>query len=150
MNGSLIASLRADGFTSGMAVEGSVNRAVFEAYVTHGLLPTLRPGDIVLMDKLSCHKPLTVKHAIESVGARLLFLPAYSPDFSPIELAFSQVKAFLRKVQTHTLDSLVDALARALNLVSAPLPKPTSMLSPFRMSINTSSFPFSAVDSVNH
>ena len=119
MNISLIASLRADGFTSGMMVEGSVNRAVFEAYVTKVLLPTLRPGDIVLMDNLSCHKTLSVRQAIESVGAHLLFLPAYSPDFSPIEFAFSKVKAFLRKLQAHTLDSLFATLTHALDLVSA-------------------------------
>jgi transposase len=119
MNVSLIASLGADGFTSGMMVEGSVNRAVFEAYVTKVLLPTLRPGDSVLMDNLSCHKTLAVKQAIETAGAQLLFFPAYSPDFSPIEFAFSKVKTFLRQVQAHTLDSLFDALAHALDLVSA-------------------------------
>jgi transposase len=118
MNVSLVASLRLDGFTTGMVVEGSVNTAVFEAYVTHLLLPTLRPGDIVLLDNLSCHKTLTVRKAIEAAGARLRFFPAYSPDFSPIAYAFSTVKAFRRKARAHTLATLSDALAAALDLIS--------------------------------
>lgn len=119
MNVSLIASLRLDGFSSGMAVEGSVNQAVFQAYITQVLVPTLRLGDIVLMDNLSCHKTLAVRQAIEAAGAELLFFPAYSPDFSPIEYAFSQVKAWLRTVRAHTLEALIDALTQALDQVSA-------------------------------
>ena len=118
-NVSVLASLRLDGFTTGMAIEGSVNTAIFETYVTQLLVPTLRPGDIVLLDNLSCHKTTAVREAIEAVGATLLFLPAYSPDFSPIEFAFSKVKAWLRKVSAHTLDALIDALAHALNRISA-------------------------------
>lgn len=118
MNVSLIASLRLDGFTTGMAIEGTVNTSVFEAYVTQLLLPTLRPGDIVLLDNLSCHKTAAVRQAIEAVGAKLLFFPAYSPDFSPIEFAFSKVKAFLRKTRAHTLDALIETLDLALNRIS--------------------------------
>jgi transposase len=118
MNVSLIAALRLDGFSAAMAVEGAVNTAVFNAYVTQVLVPTLRRGDIVLMDNLSCHKTSAVRAAIEGCGARLLFFPAYSPDFSPIEHAFSKVKATLRQLRAHTLDGLLDALSQAIDRIS--------------------------------
>ncbi len=82
------------------------------------MLPTLRPNDVVVMDNLSCHKTDKVRHLIEVVGAQLLFLPAYSPDFSPIEHIFSKLKAFLRRVKAQTLPALIDAIAQALDTIS--------------------------------
>jgi len=96
-NTSLIAALRLEGMTAPFVIEGSVNTAVFEAYIEHFLAPTLHLGDIVLLDNLSCHKTDTVRERIEARGAFILFLPSYSPDLSPIEQAFSKLKQFLRR-----------------------------------------------------
>ena len=79
-----------------MLLDGPINRDAFQAYVEQVLVPELRPGDIVIMDNLSSHKGLAVRHAIEAAGASLLFLPPYSPDFNPIENAFAKLKALLR------------------------------------------------------
>ena len=81
------------------------------AYVEQVLAPTLTPGDIVIMDNLPAHKPTAVRHAIEASGAELRFLPPYSPDFNPIEMAFSKLKAFLKKAAVRTIDDLWDAIA---------------------------------------
>ncbi len=80
-----------------MVTDGAMNGPIFLAYVRHFLLPTLQPGDWVIMDNLAVHKVIGVRTAIESVGAGLLYLPPYSPDFNPIEMAFSKLKALLRK-----------------------------------------------------
>ena len=80
-----------------MILDGAMHGAAFLAYVEQVLAPTLSPGDIVIMDNLPAHKPLAVRHAIEATGADLHFLPPYSPDFNPIEMAFSKLKAFLKK-----------------------------------------------------
>lgn len=116
-NITLIAGLRLDGMTAPLVIDGSVNANVFEAYVQQILVPTLRVGDVVIVDNLSCHKTEPVRQAIEQAGARLLFLPAYSPDFSPIEQAFSKLKAFLRRTRAQTLDTLIDAIGLALDTI---------------------------------
>ena len=91
-----VAGLRLTGLTAPMVLDGPINRDAFQAYVEQVLVPELRPGDIVIMDNLSSHKGLAVRHAIEAAGASLLFLPPYSPDFNPIENAFAKLKALLR------------------------------------------------------
>ncbi len=117
-NVSLIAALRLSGMDAPLVVEGSVNTAVFETYTEHILAPTLQPGDLVVMDNLSCHKTDTVCQLIEGRGASVLFLPAYSPDLSPIEQAFSKLKQFLRRVKALTFDALLGAIADALLTIS--------------------------------
>ena len=94
-----LAALRHDGLTAPMVVDGAINGELFLAYVEQELVPTLRKGDIVVMDNLSSHKVAGVKKAIESVGAQVLYLPPYSPDFNPIENVFSKLKTMLRKLK---------------------------------------------------
>ena len=92
-----LAGLTRHGMISPFVINGAIDRDAFEAYVKEGLVPELRPGDIVVMDNLSSHKGPKVRKMIEDTGAQLLFLPPYSPDFNPIELAFAKLKARLRK-----------------------------------------------------
>lgn len=117
-NVSLIASLRLSGMETGMVVEGAVNTAGFEAYVREILVPSLKPGDIVLLDNLICHKSPRVRGLVQACGCRLLFLPAYSPDFSPIEQAFSKIKQCLKRLAAQTLDTLFEAIRQALEIIS--------------------------------
>ena len=102
-----------------MIIEGAVNAVAFEAYLEHILVPSLSPGQIVVMDNLSAHKGARVRHLIEERGCQLLFLPAYSPDFSPIEETFSKIKAFLRRVGARTREALEEAIAQALETVTS-------------------------------
>ena len=101
-----LAALRHDGLTAPMVVDGAINGELFVAYVEQILLPTLKEGDIVVMDNLSSHKVAGVKKAIESVGARLVYLPPYSPDFNPIENVFSKLKTLVRKAKLRTRETL--------------------------------------------
>ena len=101
-----------------MAVEGSTNREVFEAYVEHALAPTLQAGRVVIMDNLCAHKPARVRELIEGRGCELIYLPAYSPDFNLIEEAFSKIKGMLRQAGARTKEALVDVLGEALSAVS--------------------------------
>jgi transposase len=101
-------------------IDGPVNREVFELYVEKVLVPELEPGDIVVMDNLSSHKGPAVRAMIRAAGARLLYLPPYSPDFNPIEKAFAKLKAALRKAAQRTVDELWDTIGR---LVDAFTPK---------------------------
>ena len=101
-----------------MSVEGATDGAAFEAYVKHFLLPTLKEGQVVVMDNLQVHKSTKVRKLVESVGASVLFLPPYSPDFSPIEEAFSKIKTILRRVEARTQETLVEAIGQALDAVS--------------------------------
>jgi transposase len=117
-NVTLIASLSATGMGQSMSVEGATDGAAFETYVEHFLAPTLKKGQIVVMDNLQVHKSKRVRQLIEGAGATVLFLPPYSPDFSPIEEAFSKVKSILRKAQARTHEALIEAIGRALNAVS--------------------------------
>ncbi len=95
-----------------MVLDGPINGDWFEAYVRQVLVPELRPGDIVIMDNLSSHKRAAVREMIEAAGARLRFLPPYSPDFNPIEKAFSRLKAMLRKAGERTVSGLWAAIGR--------------------------------------
>ncbi len=113
-NVSLLSGLTLEGMTAPLVVEGAVTTAVFEAYVQQVLGPTLRPGDIVILDNLAPHHAHSVEALIQARGARLLFLPAYSPDFSPIENAFSKIKQALRRLRAQTLETLINAIDLAL------------------------------------
>lgn len=105
-----LAALRCDGLTAPCVIDGPINRLSFEAYVAQVLAPTLKPGDIVIMDNLNSHKGDCVWRMIRDAGARLLFLPACSPDLNPIEQVFSKLKTLLRKVEARTVDTLWQAV----------------------------------------
>ena len=105
-----IAGLRQDGLVAPCVFNGAINGAAFLAYVEQVLVPTLRHGDIVVMDRLSSHKVAGVRQAIEGAGARLLYLPPYSPDLNPIEQAFAKLKALLRAKALRTVGALWKAL----------------------------------------
>jgi transposase len=107
-------ALRWHGMTAPMVLDGPMNGNAFLAYVEQVLAPTLRPGDVVIMDNLPAHKRSGVRVTIEAAGATLRYLPPYSPDFNPIENAFAKLKALLRKVATRTLDDLWNAIRDAL------------------------------------
>jgi transposase len=115
----VIAGLRNSGIVAPFVIDCPVNRAVFEAWVAHGLVPILRPGDIVVMDNLSSHKGPKVRELIEAAGAELRHLPPYSPDFNPIENAFSKLKALLRKEAARTIDALWAAIGRLVVLITS-------------------------------
>lgn len=119
MNTTLLSSLHPEGMGPSMAVEGATTREVFEAYVEHFLAPTLRPGQVVVMDNLGAHRPRRVRELIEGRGCELVYLPPYSPDFNPIEEAFSKVKHILRKIAARTKEALVGAMGRALDAIGA-------------------------------
>ena len=110
-----VGALRLEGMTAPMILDGPMHGAAFLAYVEQVLVPTLRPGDIVVMDNLPAHKPVAVRHAIEKAGAELRFLPPYSPDFNPIEMAFSKLKACLKKAAARTIHDLWEAIAHAID-----------------------------------
>ena len=110
-----LAALRTNGLTAPLVIDGAVNGDVFLAYVKQQLVPTLKPGDVVIMDNLSSHKNAGVREAIESVGASLLYLPPYSPDFNPIELAFAKFKWLLRSAAERTVDALWNACGKFLD-----------------------------------
>ena len=101
-----------------MVIEGATDAAVFRAYVKHVLAPTLRPGDIVVMDNLSSHKSSRADAIIRQTGAWTLFLPAYSPDFNPIEMAFAKIKDLLRKANARTYDQIWKSLGEICELFS--------------------------------
>ena len=112
----LVAGLRLDGMVAPMVLDGPINGDWFEAYVRNVLAPTLRPGDIVIMDNLSSHKRTAARDLIEEAGATLRFLPPYSPDFNPIEMAFSKLKALLRKAAERTVEGLWAAIGRLIDV----------------------------------
>ena len=114
----MISSVRLDGSTACMAIDGATTGEVFRAYVQHVLLPTLREGDIVMLDNLSAHKDAEALALILSVGAEVRFLPPYSPDLNPIEQMWSKVKAFLRAAKARTQEALFKAIAAALKTVT--------------------------------
>jgi transposase len=113
-----VAGLTLRGMIAPFVLSGPINRDAFEAYVGQVLVPELRPGDIVVMDNLSSHKGPHVRQLIEAAGARLLFLPPYSPDFNPIENAFARLKAMLRKAAERTVDGLWSAIGRIVETFS--------------------------------
>ncbi len=117
-NVTLLAALTPDGIGPAVTLPGAVDGAAFAAYAERVLAPSLRPGQIVVLDNLSAHKSERARQAVAAVGARLLFLPAYSPDFNPIELAFAKVKERLRAAAERTPEGLVAATAAAIDAVS--------------------------------
>jgi transposase len=110
----LTAGLRINGITAPKVLDGPTDGEAFRAYVEQAFTPTLHPGDIVIMENLPAHKVHGVREAIEAAGASLLYLPPYSPDFNPIEMAFSKLKAFLRAAAARTIPDLWQAIADAL------------------------------------
>lgn len=114
-----IAALRHDRITAPMVTEGPMNGEMFLAYVLAFLVPTLSSGDIVVMDNLAVHKVAGVAKAIEGVGARVLYLPPYSPDLNPIEQVFAKLKALLRKAKERTMDGLWERIGKLLDEFSA-------------------------------
>ncbi len=118
-NTTLLSSLHSGGMGPSMAVEGATTKEVFETYVEHFLAPALKPEQTVVMDNLGAHRPRRVRELIEERGCELIYLPAYSPDLSPIEEAFAKVKHILRKIGARTKEALIEAMGRALGAVSA-------------------------------
>jgi len=110
-----VGALRHDGLTAPMVVDGAINGRLFVAYVQQQLVPTLRPGDIVIMDNLASHKVAGVRQAIEAVGAHVVYLPPYSPDFNPIELLFAKLKHLVRSAAPRTVDALWNLLGRLVD-----------------------------------
>ena len=115
----MISSLRLDGTTAAMVIEGPTDADVFEAYVERVLVPSLHPGDIMVLDRLGPHKMPRIVHRIEETGAVVWLLPPYSPDLNPIEKMWSKIKEFLRSAKPRTYAALLTALAAALETVGA-------------------------------
>jgi transposase len=112
----VVAALRPTELSATAVFDGPIDSTTFRAYIDQVLVPTLRPGDVVVLDNLAVHKQPEVRVAIERAGALLRFLPPYSPDFNPIELAFAKLKAFLRAARPRTFDQVCDLMAAALGL----------------------------------
>jgi transposase len=117
-NTTLLASMSLEGMGPSMAVKGSTTAEVFETYLEHVLLPEVWEGQVVIMDSLPAHKPNRVRELIEGRGCELLYLPSYSPDYNPIEEAFSKIKEIVCRTCARTRDALVEALGEALSAVS--------------------------------
>jgi transposase len=115
-----LGALRADGLIAPLTVDGAINGPLFRAWVEQHLAPLLRPGDIVVMDNLSSHKVAGVREAIEAAGAELRYLPPYSPDLNPIELAFAKFKKLLRDGAQRTVETLWDLCGRLLDEFQEP------------------------------
>ena len=114
----LVAALRIDGITAPYVIDGAMDGAAFLAYVTCVLAPTLNEGDIVFMDNVATHKVAGVVEALAAVGAKRRFLPAYSPDFDPIENAYSKIKSGLRKAAARTVEDLTKAAGRCIKAIA--------------------------------
>lgn len=117
-NVSVLAAMRKDGVSTSMRIEGATTGEVFLAFLRHFLVPTLRPGDLVVMDNLAAHKVHGVKELLAEAGARPLYLPPYSPDYNPIEMCFSKLKTFLRAKAAWTREGLDQALTQAFSRVT--------------------------------
>ncbi len=118
-NTTLLSSMTLEGMGPSLAVEGPTTARVFETYVEKVLIPSLEPGQIVVMDNLSAHRPKRIRELIEQHGCELLYLPTYSPDYNPIEEAFAKIKNLLRKAATRSEEVLVEAIAAALSAITA-------------------------------
>lgn len=114
-----VAALRRDEITAPFVIDRPMNAVIFIEYVRRCLVPTLSPGDIVVMDNLAAHKVEQVRQIIEAAGAELRYQPAYSPDLNPIEQAFAKLKAHLRKAKERTIPALYDRIGRTLDLFSS-------------------------------
>jgi transposase len=115
----MISSVRVDGSTACMSIEGATDGQVFSAYVQQILCPSLKRGDIVVMDNLGAHKNAKAMRLLEEAGAQVEFLPAYSPELNPIELMWSKVKGVLRREEPRSHDDLLAAIGTALNSITA-------------------------------
>jgi transposase len=113
-----VAGLRCDGMVAPCVFDRPINAISFLAWVVHFLVPILRPGDIVVMDNLSSHKAVAVRQAIRAAGAKLFFLPPYSPDLNPIEQAFAQFKTLLRKENARTVDQISQCIGKLLDKIT--------------------------------
>lgn len=111
-----VAALRCDGLTAPWIINTPMNRKIFETYVETQLAPTLQPGDVVILDNLSSHKSEKAKAILKKRGAWFLFLPPYSPDLNPIEMAFAKLKAHLRRIGARTISALWDAVGSICDL----------------------------------
>jgi transposase len=118
-NTTLLSSMSMEGMGPSLAVEGATNSQVFQTYVERVLAPTLRRGQVVVMDNLSAHKGERVRELIEGRGCDLLYLPPYSPDYNPIEEAFSKIKALIRKAEARSREALLEAIGTAISALSA-------------------------------
>ena len=118
-NVTLLSSITLSGMGPSLAVEGATTRAVFEAYLEEALCPSLRSGQVVVMDNLSAHNGGRVRELVEGRGCELLYLPTYSPDLNPIEQAFSKLKGLLRGAEARSRAALIEAMGRALGTVTA-------------------------------
>jgi transposase len=118
-NTTLLSSVSVEGMGPSLAVEGATNREVFETYVEQILAPTLRRGQVVVMDNLTAHKGERVRELIEKQGCELLYLPPYSPDFNPIEEAFAKIKSLMRKAEARSREALLEAMGTAISALSA-------------------------------
>ena len=118
-NTTLLSSMSLEEMGASLTVEGATTALVFEAYVEHVLAPSLRKGQVVLIDNLGAHRPKRVGELIEERGCELVYLLAYSPDYNPIEEAFAKIKTLLRKAAARTKEALVEAIAAALSTVTA-------------------------------
>jgi len=116
---SVLGALSVSGVRAAMTVDGAVDTLCFDAFITQILVPQLHSGDVVVLDNLNVHKASQIEAAAEAVGASVLWLPAYSPDMTPIEQCWSKIKAFLRSVKARTRAELDAALAQAIKLVTA-------------------------------
>jgi transposase len=114
----LLSSMTYSGMGPSLAVEGATTRAVFEAYVEEALAPSLRSGQVIVMDNLTAHKGGRVRQLIKGRGCEVVYLPPYSPDFNPIAQAFSKLKASLRGAEARTHEALIEAMGRALSTIS--------------------------------
>ena len=117
-NVTFMAALTTKGISAAMALNGPADEDAFVMFLEEVLVPTLKPGKIVIMDNVGFHHTERVKEVIEAAKCKILYLPAYSPDFSPIENCFSKVKEFVRRAKARTIDALIDALHQAVELVT--------------------------------
>lgn len=115
---SVLGALSLSGVRAAMTVDGAVDTLCFDAFITHVLMPQLRPEDVVVLDNLNVHKASQIEAAVRAVGASVVWLPAYSPDMTPIEQCWSKIKAYLRSVKARTRAALDAALAQAIKLVT--------------------------------
>jgi transposase len=118
-NTTLLSSMSLEGMGASLTVEGSTTARVFETYVEKVLAPSLKEGQVVVMDNLSAHKPKRIRELIEQQGCELVYLPSYSPDYNPIEEAFAKIKHLLRKAAARTKEAFIEAIAAAISAITA-------------------------------
>ena len=118
-NTTLLSSMSLEGIGPSLTVEGATTSRVFETYVEKVLAPSLKEGQVVVMDNLSAHKPKRIKELIEQKGCELVYLPSYSPEYNPIEEAFAKIKNLLRKAAARSKEALIEAIAAALSAITA-------------------------------